>query len=205
MVSPSGCSPSIRGTCSDGLVTRTSYPEVPPRVEYELTDLGCSLLTPVLALARWRVTTHRDAPTATPSTKQPAEPGTFAQPEVSSRSGGAAASPVVSPARSTAAAIAVTRPHGSTGVKVQSRRRPRCRVSNPVSKSHLRCPPDVLLDIHLRHDHYGATPKRRSPRRAHHRRPATALATQRTGRKIARLRDWALRGGGPVTDAAQTV
>ena len=93
MVSPSGCSPSIRGTCSDGLVTRTSYPEVPPRVEYELTDLGCSLLTPVLALARWRVTTHRDAPTATPSTKQPAEPGTFAQPEVSSRSGGAAASP----------------------------------------------------------------------------------------------------------------
>jgi DNA-binding HxlR family transcriptional regulator len=58
---------NLRQLQRDGLISRTSYPEVPPRVEYELTDLGCSLLTPVLALARWagdnatQVRTHRDA------------------------------------------------------------------------------------------------------------------------------------------------
>ncbi|HET6293627.1 MAG TPA: helix-turn-helix domain-containing protein [Kribbella sp.] len=58
---------NLRHLHRDGLITRTSYPEVPPRVEYELTELGCSLLTPVLALARWagdnapQVRTHRTA------------------------------------------------------------------------------------------------------------------------------------------------
>jgi DNA-binding HxlR family transcriptional regulator len=37
----------------DGLVTRTVYPTVPPRVEYELTALGHDLLSPVNALADW--------------------------------------------------------------------------------------------------------------------------------------------------------
>lgn len=39
----------------DGLVSRTSFPEIPPRVEYELTPLGLTLLPPVLAFARWAV------------------------------------------------------------------------------------------------------------------------------------------------------
>ncbi|MBE1484887.1 winged helix-turn-helix transcriptional regulator [Plantactinospora soyae] len=41
-----------------GLITRTSYPEVPPRVEYTLTELGTSLLSTVLALAAWSADHH---------------------------------------------------------------------------------------------------------------------------------------------------
>lgn len=37
----------------DGLVSRTSYPEIPPRVEYALTELGHTLIPPVLAFAGW--------------------------------------------------------------------------------------------------------------------------------------------------------
>ena len=37
----------------DGLVTRTVFPTVPPRVEYELTELGRTLLVPISALAGW--------------------------------------------------------------------------------------------------------------------------------------------------------
>jgi DNA-binding HxlR family transcriptional regulator len=37
----------------NGIITRTAYPEVPPRVEYSLTELGTSLLSLVLALAQW--------------------------------------------------------------------------------------------------------------------------------------------------------
>ncbi|WP_330441104.1 helix-turn-helix transcriptional regulator [Micromonospora sp. NBC_00821] len=43
-----------------GLVSRTSYPEVPPRVEYALTDLGRSLLSTVLALAAWSADHHAE-------------------------------------------------------------------------------------------------------------------------------------------------
>ena len=37
----------------DGLVLRTLYPEVPPRVEYQLTSLGSELLEPLLQLTQW--------------------------------------------------------------------------------------------------------------------------------------------------------
>src|SRR5262245_52349401 len=44
---------TLRALERDGLVTRTVYPTVPPRVEYALTKLGCSLLEPVSALGLW--------------------------------------------------------------------------------------------------------------------------------------------------------
>jgi DNA-binding HxlR family transcriptional regulator len=34
-------------------VTRTVFPTIPPRVDYELTDLGRGLSTPVKALGAW--------------------------------------------------------------------------------------------------------------------------------------------------------
>jgi DNA-binding HxlR family transcriptional regulator len=44
----------------DGLITRTAYAEVPPRVEYELTDLGRSLMNAVMAMAGWAATHHSE-------------------------------------------------------------------------------------------------------------------------------------------------
>ncbi|MGH3347702.1 MAG: winged helix-turn-helix transcriptional regulator [Nocardioides sp.] len=48
---------TLRGLERDGIVTRTVYAEVPPKVEYDLTDLGRSLLGPVESLTEW-ATTH---------------------------------------------------------------------------------------------------------------------------------------------------
>jgi DNA-binding HxlR family transcriptional regulator len=44
---------SLRGLERDGLVKRTVFAVVPPRVEYELTPLGRSLHVPVSALGAW--------------------------------------------------------------------------------------------------------------------------------------------------------
>src|SRR5260370_40457955 len=44
---------TVRGLERDGLVTRTLFPTIPPRVDYELTKLGHSLLEPVSRLGLW--------------------------------------------------------------------------------------------------------------------------------------------------------
>jgi DNA-binding HxlR family transcriptional regulator len=44
---------TLRALEKDGLVTRTLYPQVPPRVEYELTPLGAELLVQVVTLWQW--------------------------------------------------------------------------------------------------------------------------------------------------------
>ncbi|MBB2158084.1 winged helix-turn-helix transcriptional regulator [Gluconacetobacter diazotrophicus] len=44
---------TLRGLERDGMVTRTVYPTIPPRVDYELTPLGRSLREPVQALGTW--------------------------------------------------------------------------------------------------------------------------------------------------------
>lgn len=46
---------TLRALERDGLVTRTVFPTVPPRVDYELTKLGHSLLQPITALGLWAV------------------------------------------------------------------------------------------------------------------------------------------------------
>ena len=58
---------TLRNLERDGLVSRTSYAEIPPRVEYAATELGRSLSEPVLGLVGWaadnheRITSARDA------------------------------------------------------------------------------------------------------------------------------------------------
>jgi DNA-binding HxlR family transcriptional regulator len=43
----------------DGFVTRTLFPEIPPRVEYQLTALGRSFLAPMQALIAWADANHQ--------------------------------------------------------------------------------------------------------------------------------------------------
>ncbi|MGB9645115.1 MAG: helix-turn-helix domain-containing protein [Stellaceae bacterium] len=44
---------TLRGLERDGLVTRTQFPTIPPRVDYELTQLGRSLWEAVKPLGEW--------------------------------------------------------------------------------------------------------------------------------------------------------
>src|SRR4051795_1264471 len=44
---------TLRALERDGLLTRTVYAEVPPKVEYDLTPLGRSFLEPVTTLCKW--------------------------------------------------------------------------------------------------------------------------------------------------------
>src|SRR4051795_11878779 len=44
---------TLRGLERDGLVSRTAFPTIPPRVDYELTKLGRSLLEPVSGIGLW--------------------------------------------------------------------------------------------------------------------------------------------------------
>src|SRR5687768_5519334 len=44
---------TLRNLERDGIVSRTVTPSIPPRVDYELTELGRSLLKPITALTEW--------------------------------------------------------------------------------------------------------------------------------------------------------
>ncbi|MGL5273523.1 MAG: winged helix-turn-helix transcriptional regulator [Phocaeicola sp.] len=44
---------TLRNLEEMNLVKRTIYPEVPPRVEYQLTELGMSLLAPIHSMINW--------------------------------------------------------------------------------------------------------------------------------------------------------
>lgn len=51
---------TLKGLEEDGLVSRTMYPTIPPRVDYELTDLGRTLIGPLQVLYDWAAE-HRPA------------------------------------------------------------------------------------------------------------------------------------------------
>jgi DNA-binding HxlR family transcriptional regulator len=44
---------TLRNLERDGLIHRQMYAEIPPRVEYRLSPLGCTLLAPIQALVQW--------------------------------------------------------------------------------------------------------------------------------------------------------
>ncbi|GAB3577948.1 winged helix-turn-helix transcriptional regulator [Calidifontibacter terrae] len=52
-LTPKVLTQTLRSLERDGLLTRTVHAQVPPRVDYELTDLGRSLTAPVQAMRRW--------------------------------------------------------------------------------------------------------------------------------------------------------
>lgn len=50
---------TLRSLERDGIVSRMSYPEVPPRVEYAVTELGKALSQHVVALVGWTAENHQ--------------------------------------------------------------------------------------------------------------------------------------------------
>jgi DNA-binding HxlR family transcriptional regulator len=59
-VAPKVLTQTLRRMERDGLVTRKIFAEVPPRVEYTLTDLGHSLIEPIAVIGDWaEVHVHR--------------------------------------------------------------------------------------------------------------------------------------------------
>lgn len=46
---------SLRSMEADGIITRTVYPEVPPRVEYALSELGESMRPIIAAMEQWGI------------------------------------------------------------------------------------------------------------------------------------------------------
>ena len=51
---------TLRNLERDGFVTRTVYATVPPRVDYELTELGKTLISPLEAIAGWAIEHRRE-------------------------------------------------------------------------------------------------------------------------------------------------
>ncbi len=65
---------TLRQLERDGLVTRTAHAEVPPRVEYELTPMGNTLIEPSLALATWAIENYPEIEAARTAFDAPTNP-----------------------------------------------------------------------------------------------------------------------------------
>lgn len=64
-ISPKVLTDTLKNLESDGLISRKIYAEIPPRVEYSLTELGKSLMPPLNNLIEWALTNYpRKSPAA---------------------------------------------------------------------------------------------------------------------------------------------
>lgn len=63
-ISPHTLTSRLRQFEINGIVTRTAYPEIPPRVEYRLTPLGEGLRDVLEAMATWAKSIPEPDPTA---------------------------------------------------------------------------------------------------------------------------------------------
>ncbi|MEQ1900397.1 MAG: helix-turn-helix domain-containing protein [Devosia sp.] len=72
---------TLRNLERDGLVTRTVFPEIPPRVEYQLTELGRTLTTPLDTLWNWAAIHGSDVRTAREAYDSQHNPVDQARPE----------------------------------------------------------------------------------------------------------------------------
>lgn len=54
-ISPKMLTQTLKTLVGYGMVTRKAFPEVPPRVEYKLTEFGKSTADPIMALLNWSV------------------------------------------------------------------------------------------------------------------------------------------------------
>jgi DNA-binding HxlR family transcriptional regulator len=79
---------TLRGLERDGIVTRTMYPVMPPRVDYELTKMGRALLDAVGSLMAW-ADTHLDDVDAARQAYDARVPAAAPGPASVSRPGGA--------------------------------------------------------------------------------------------------------------------
>ncbi len=79
-VAPKVLTETLRRLERDGILTRTAYAVVPPRVEYELTPLGRSLEEPLRALVGW-AERHMDSIVAAREAYDAHCPGDQARPE----------------------------------------------------------------------------------------------------------------------------
>ncbi|MFD9079701.1 winged helix-turn-helix transcriptional regulator [Streptomyces erythrochromogenes] len=61
---------TLRGLEAGGFVARTVHPTVPPRVEYDLTELGRSLAEPITALRQWTETHINEIERARPEPRR---------------------------------------------------------------------------------------------------------------------------------------
>lgn len=57
-ISPKVLTETLKSLESSGLVSRHVYAEVPPKVEYSLTDLGRSLIPHIINLISWALENH---------------------------------------------------------------------------------------------------------------------------------------------------
>jgi DNA-binding HxlR family transcriptional regulator len=86
-ITPKVLTQRLRQLERDGLVTRTYYPEVPPRVEYEISELGRSLAPLFATLAKW---TAVSMPKVEQARQAFDAAGAASQPPAISRAGGPA-------------------------------------------------------------------------------------------------------------------